>query len=196
MIEFDHFFVFTNPGAPEVDEVLAFGLTEGTSNTHPGQGTANRRIFFHNAMLEFLWVCDKQEVHAPLIQPMQFWQRSQYRHIGFSPFGIGLRPTSQAGLFPSSLPFNTWSYCPPFLPNSLNFEVASNTRSIEPLIFIIPFSGTRPDTLPPNRRQPINHPTKLREITKLCITLPSVEPLSLAVQALDQSKFVTFSSGE
>jgi hypothetical protein len=82
------------------------------------------------------------------------------------------------------------------LPNSLNFEVASNTRSIEPLIFIIPFSGTRPDTLPPNRRQPINHPTKLREITKLCITLPSVEPLSLAVQALDQSKFVTFSSGE
>jgi hypothetical protein len=60
-IEFDHLFVFTTVNAPEVDDILASGFTEGTSNLHPGQGTANRRIFFHNAMLEFLWIADEHQ---------------------------------------------------------------------------------------------------------------------------------------
>jgi hypothetical protein len=40
-------------------------LTEGTPNIHPGQGTANRRFFFRNAMLELLWVNDEQFVQGP-----------------------------------------------------------------------------------------------------------------------------------
>jgi hypothetical protein len=28
---------------------------EDSSNTHPGQGTANRQFFFNNAYLELLW---------------------------------------------------------------------------------------------------------------------------------------------
>jgi Rho-binding antiterminator len=54
--ELDHLFICTTIGAPEADRLVAFGLTEGTPNVHPGQGTANRRFFFHNFMLELLWV--------------------------------------------------------------------------------------------------------------------------------------------
>jgi len=53
-LEFDHMFICTVVDAPEADLLLAFGLTEGASNIHPGQGTACRRIFFRNAMLELL----------------------------------------------------------------------------------------------------------------------------------------------
>lgn len=44
--EIDHLFIASQPGAPEIEEVLALGFLEGTPNVHPGQGTANRRIFF------------------------------------------------------------------------------------------------------------------------------------------------------
>jgi Glyoxalase-like domain len=60
-LELDHLFIFTSVGAREVEQLLKFGLTEGEPNTHPGQGTACRRFFFHNAYLEFLWVHDEQE---------------------------------------------------------------------------------------------------------------------------------------
>ena len=54
---FDHAFVFVGAGAPDADfGLVAAGLVEGTPNIHPGQGTQNRRFFFQNGMIEFLWV--------------------------------------------------------------------------------------------------------------------------------------------
>src|SRR5207249_2167482 len=44
--ELDHVFICTAAGTPEAASLIAFGLTEGTPNTHPGQGTANRRFFY------------------------------------------------------------------------------------------------------------------------------------------------------
>ena len=52
--EFDHLFICADVGAYEANRLASFGLIEGSSNTHPGQGKANRRFFFHNAMLELL----------------------------------------------------------------------------------------------------------------------------------------------
>ncbi len=57
-MELDHVFVCTARDAPEAERLRALGLVEGTSNVHHGQGTANRRFFFANAMLELLWVHD------------------------------------------------------------------------------------------------------------------------------------------
>ncbi len=45
-IELDHFFILTDPGAPQAELLTEIGLVEGTPNDHPGQGTANRRFFF------------------------------------------------------------------------------------------------------------------------------------------------------
>jgi len=59
-IELDHLFVCTTPGAPEAERLVQFGLHEGPPNQHAGQGTANRRFAFANAMIELFWVSDER----------------------------------------------------------------------------------------------------------------------------------------
>jgi hypothetical protein len=49
-IGLDHFFILTEPGAPQAELLSDFGLVEGTANSHQGQGTANRRLCFDFAM--------------------------------------------------------------------------------------------------------------------------------------------------
>ncbi len=68
--ELDHCFIWTEVGAPEADLLIEFGLTEGQSNMHPGQGTANRRFFFENVMLELLWVHNKTEAQSNRVLPV------------------------------------------------------------------------------------------------------------------------------
>ncbi len=63
-LELEHLFVCAAPGAPEADALVQLGLREGPPNTHPGQATANRRFFFFNAMVEFLWVNDLREAQS------------------------------------------------------------------------------------------------------------------------------------
>jgi hypothetical protein len=74
-IELDHVFVCTAVGATEADRLLDSGLTEGTLNSHPGEGTANRRFFFCDAMLELLRVHDEREARSPLVAPSRLWDR-------------------------------------------------------------------------------------------------------------------------
>ena len=53
-MEVDHIYICTDYKAPVGDLLKEFGLIEGTSNIHPGQGTANRRFFFHNLVINNL----------------------------------------------------------------------------------------------------------------------------------------------
>ncbi len=71
--ELDHLFIFTDIDAPAADRLVSFGLTEGTSNVHPEQGTACRRFFFHNCMLELLWVHDPEEAQSVRTRPTHLW---------------------------------------------------------------------------------------------------------------------------
>ncbi|HEY9887782.1 MAG TPA: hypothetical protein V6D02_05230, partial [Candidatus Obscuribacterales bacterium] len=159
-----------------------------------GQGTANRRVFFHNAMLEFLWVRAVAETLTPTIAPLQLAARANHRQTGFSPFGMGLRYAPNAPAI-AALPFATWAYRPPYWPPHLQFEVA-HTHPHEPLIFVMPFRETRPDTLPPAKRQPLDHPSGRREITAVRLTVPAAgEPRSPALQALAALGIVTFATG-
>ena len=48
---------------------------EGASNSHPGQGTTNRRFFFRNAMLALLWIYDAEEAKSEPIRPTRLWER-------------------------------------------------------------------------------------------------------------------------
>ena len=191
MIELDHFFVCTKINAPEIEQVLNCGLIEGRANTHPGQGTANRCIFFRNAMLEFLWVFDEEEVRTPLIAPTHLGEKWRYRETGYSPFGIGFRRKTEQ----KNLPFATWAYCPPYLSSGLQIDIASNTNTEEPMLFIIP-NGSRPDTQSLHRRQPLEHPNKVREITGIEITIPGNKAFSPAIHALQTTELVTFQTGK
>ena len=58
-MQIDHIFCFTDAPQAAAEELLAFGLTEGSNRVHPGQGTANRKFYFENFFLEILWLQDE-----------------------------------------------------------------------------------------------------------------------------------------
>ena len=80
--EVDHFFICTDIGAPMADALASFGWVEGPPNTHPGQGTANRRFNFDNAMLELLWVHDEVEAVSEPARRLHLLERWQGRAAG------------------------------------------------------------------------------------------------------------------
>ncbi|MEM9673575.1 MAG: hypothetical protein ACFB15_16700 [Cyclobacteriaceae bacterium] len=78
-MEIDHIFIFSANQGQEGDQLLDFGLTEGSSRVHPGQGTTNRKFYFENFFLEILYVINKQEIISELTAPTHLWERSQFR---------------------------------------------------------------------------------------------------------------------
>jgi hypothetical protein len=178
--EFDHLFIFTDLGAPEADRLVSLGLVEGTSNPHPGQGTTNRRFFFHNAMLEFLWVCDPEEAKSELIRPTYLWERWANRHSGACPFGFCLHSTKPDL---DSIAFPSWAYRPPYLPEPLSIAVGTNSSVLtEPWLFQTPY-GQPPDRLSTDRAQPLEHPIGWQEITRVESIAPAADFPSPALQA-------------
>ena len=193
-VELDHLFTFTDAGAAAVERLVRFGLREGQPNTHPGQGTACRRFFFHNAYLEFVWVHDEQEVASEWVRPLSFTERSRYRQTGASPFGIILRPARGAAET-VELPFATWALRPPYLPEPLKLDVAENSvDATEPLLFYMSF-GNRADRYPAERRQPLEHAIGFKEITGISMTLPGAQALSKSLQATERIGSARFISG-
>lgn len=82
----DHAYITSSVGAPEAEALVARGFVEGSANVHPAQGTANRRFFFANFMLELLWVADSSE--AANVGHTGLWKRWSERDAGASRFGI------------------------------------------------------------------------------------------------------------
>lgn len=192
-MELDHLFICTSVGAPEVERLTAVGLTEGQSNLHPGQGTACRRLFFHNAYLELLWVHNEEEARGEAVKPLRLWERWRYRQTGYSPFGLCLRPSGR-GDEAGELPFETWAYRPHYLPDPLRIDVAEHPgHPAEPLLFHTSFA-VRPDKYPPERRQPLEHPTGFREITQVNISLPE-QTVSKAMKVIEEEGLVRVSPG-
>ena len=184
-IELDHLFVFCKVNAPEIERILDLGFAEGKSNIHGGQGTANRCIFWQNAMLELLWVSDGEEVSNPIVAPTNLEARSRYDETGFSPFGIGFTRT-QAN---TNLPFTSWAYRPAYLTPPLQIDIASQTQPYEPLLFVIPFN----DKI---YNRSTNHANGTKKITGVEIIIPFTRPFSHAVDILEQQKLVRFVSGK
>jgi Glyoxalase-like domain len=178
VVEFDHLFICTEIGAAAADRLRSLGLMEGSSRTHPGQGTANRRFFFHNAMVELLWVHDPAEAQSEPIQRTRLWERWAQRQEGACPFGLCFRSTAGATAFSS------WAYRPPYLPETLSIAVGTNSEVLtEPMLFQIPF-GQRPDRFPPEQAQPLEHPIGWREITRVEVVSPAGDHSSPELQAV------------
>jgi hypothetical protein len=177
-VEVDHVFVAASVGAPEGDRLVELGLVEGSSLHHPGQGTANRRFFFANAMLELAWVHDAAEARSETLpaRRLHFWERWAGRDGAACPFGVCLRP--QAGVSDVA-PFPAWMYQPTYSPVGL--PIANNsTVDTEPLVFYIPMHR-RMDTAPADRREPYEHALPIRELTSVRISSPGAATLSPAM---------------
>ena len=188
--ELDHVFLWTDAGAPEADRLVAFGLTEGDPNVHPGQGTANRRFFFCNAFLELIWVADATEAQSDLVQPTQLWSRWQGRRSIASPFGVCLRPSQAA----ADIPFPAWEYRPPYLPDPLAIHVAEGVPLAEPWWFYLAF-GRRPDDPAWPKRQPLAHAAGFHEITQVRIARPAAGRPSAVAAAVVKAGIVALSPG-
>ncbi len=194
LFELDHLFVTVPPAAPGIEAVLALGLREGSRNVHPGQGTTNRRIFFHNAMLEFLWLTDAAEAQSKLIRRTRLCERCNPEEPSACPFGICLRPNDPTA-HSTGLPFPTWDYTPPYLPPGASIPVATNSELIhEPLIFCLP-TAVRPEHYPADRQQPLTHSAGLRAITGVVLSMPMVQSPSAALRYLHDAGLVVLRGG-
>jgi hypothetical protein len=193
-VELDHLFICTSIGAPEVEQLAELGLTEGQNNTHPGQGTACRRFFFHNAYLEFFWVHDESKARSEMVKPLRLWERWEYRRTGYSPFGLGVRSLRQTDE-PGKLPFETWAYRPSYLPDPLQIDIAENSGDYrEPLLFHMS-SWQRPDMYPLEQRQPVEHSIGFRKLTGLRISLPE-QKVSKALETVEKIGVATLTLGK
>ena len=178
-----HAFVCTAVGAPEAEDLLNAGLAEGSPNTHPGQGTANRRIFFERGFLELLWVHDEREAQSPLSAPTKLWDRWAERGRTASPFGICLSSPDGAG---SVLPFPSWAYRPDYLSEGRYFIFADNLPLSEPEVFVLswPQDQSSPKT------EPTKHPLGLCEMRSVSIGLPDATSISSALRAISDAGLV------
>jgi hypothetical protein len=162
-IELDHLFVCANPGAPEAEKLVQLGLHEGPPNQHPGQGTANRRFAFANAMIELFWVSDAREAQSQSAQRTLLWERWSGREGNASPFGICLRPVDPQD---TGLPFPAWEYRPAYLPDPLVMHIG-DVGIEEPMWVYLSFMrrAQREEWF-------IEHPIGIGEITGLTLTSP------------------------
>jgi len=160
MIEIDHIFIFSNKGK-ETDELVDFGLTEGSGRTHKGIGTANRRIFFGNFYLEVLWVENEKE--AKSVKKTEIWKRSDFKNNQYSRFGLCLKNTKETDtIFKNSI---KWK--PDFLPENRFVDILTN--EIMPWIFRFP-----PDK---NNKldEPRDHKNGIKKLTKAVFNMTEID---------------------
>lgn len=191
-MELDHVFVCTARDAPEAERLHALGLVEGTPNVHRGQGTANRRFFFANAMLELLWVHDELEAASDAVSRTGLLERWRGRAGPACGVGFCFRPSAVPS---DATPFATWDYRPPYLPPSVGIAVATNSRIVsEPMLFCTPMGG-RPDAAPLARRQPLHHELGIRELTRAALVSPHAERPSAELRAAVEAGLLALRRG-
>jgi len=182
-IELDHFFIFTEPGAPQARLLSDFGLIEGTANKHSGQGTANRRFFFTDSMLELLYVRNEEEAMSGPGNQLRIVDRASGSFA--SPFGIVVRTDSGS----RSPPFPGWNYHPDYFEAGMYFRIGENSELLEePLCISVPFD------LPILSSEPASA-VPFTSVTELRISTPVSRPSSV-LEALAQCERISFHLGE
>jgi hypothetical protein len=188
-LEVDHAFIACEPGAPEADALLQLGFVEGSRNAHPGQGTANRRFFFENFMLELVWVTDRAEATSAQTRRTRLWERCSERRAGVNPFGIVFRA---AGDEASAAPYPTWPYHPSYLPAGVSIEIAEGTTLQEPELFYLPFLR-RSDA---RRLEPMNHVPPVGRLQNLRAGVPKPAELSNASRIAESRGLLNYFQSE
>lgn len=166
-LELDHIFILTQRDAPAAQALIELNLNEGSTNEHPGQGTANRRFFFANVMLELLFVTDTALAETGINHQLGLNRRAS--NPTACPFGIVVRNTSPK----FEEPFASWRYQPSYLPAESYFCIGENSNNLfEPLLICMP-SALEKKTHAPKQCNPG------LSATRMSINLPVSKPSSL-----------------
>ncbi len=157
-MDIDHIFIFTNDNGKIADELVRFGLTEGSSRVHVGQGTTNRKFYFYNFFLEILWVHNEEELKSEITKPTGLWRRAAPNSTT-SPFGLCIVNTDETErLFEKAM-----KYQPSYFPVGLRIDVLSNEQNLNlPWTFRLPFKGHKK-----NETEPTEHKNGIRRLTKV-----------------------------
>ena len=182
-LQLDHIFVCVSPNAPEAEFLIEAGLVEGSSNVHPGQGTANRRFFFDCGFLELIWVHDEVEAKSDSTAPTQLWERWAGRAAGSNPFGMCF---SSANGVRSAPPFETRIYQPGYLAKDQGFLFADRLPLREPEIFIMNW----PRNLRAAGNEPTSHPLGVTEMLSVSVGLHGVASVSSTLRAIRDAGLV------
>lgn len=172
-----HVCVYTSVGAPGAMDLLEAGLVEGSSNTHHGQGTANRRFFFESGFLELLWVHDELEARSTPNAPTRLWERWVERDRAANPFGICF--SSPEGL-DTVLPFPVWTHRPDYLAGERCLLFAENLPLSEPEIFVLSW----PQAPSPPATEPIRNSIGLCEMRSVSVGLPDSISISSSLRRI------------
>lgn len=176
----DHIFIFTNDNGKIADQLVEFGLKEGSNRVHVGQGTTNRKFYFENFFLEILWVHDELEINSELIKPIGLWQRANYHFNDFSPFGLCLVNTDET----DKLFENAFHYQPAYFPEGMTIDILKNEYQPSfPWTFRLPFKGQKK-----NETEPTNHRNGIKELTKVDFFISTINDNNFTQVFLEQEK--------
>jgi hypothetical protein len=183
-MKIDHIIIFTEDKGREAEELLEYGLIEGSSRFHPGQGTANRKFYFENFFLELLYVIDKREVKNELTTPIRLWERANYGETGCAPFGLCLANTRDIDIYFR----NSINYKPAYLPEGYSFDIITNEdHPYLPWTCRLPFTSQQY-----LQNEPLEHPAGIRKLTKVIFGIPGNidhEKINELYNSLSELKF-------
>jgi hypothetical protein len=185
-MDIDHIFIFTGSKGKVADQLVSFGLAEGSSRIHKDQGTTNRKFYFENFFLEILWVHDENEIKSDLVKPTGLWQRANYQTNNFSPFGLCIVNTEETdNLFEKSL-----KYQPTYFPSGLSIDILTNKNQPElPWTFRLPFKEHKK-----NEVEPTVHANGIKRLTKAQFTFKNLYADSFVEKFKNESK-IKFAAG-
>lgn len=175
-MEIDHIFIFSNQGN-ETEELIEFGLTEGSGRVHKGIGTVNRRIFFDNFYLEILWVENKDE--AGSIEEIGILERSNFKNSQYSRFGLCLNNTPET----DQIFENAIQWKPEFLPGNSHVDILTNDRM--PWIFRFPKNRDKKTS------EIRHHKNGIKKLTK-AIFYVSKTGFENELREIEKSSFIEF----
>jgi hypothetical protein len=184
-LELDHVFVAVPEKAPQVSVLTSCGFEEGNRHPHSGQGTASTGVFFENAYLELIWLEDSDAAGSPSVRRTHLYERVDLGHEA-SPFGFGLRKARKGS---QPLPFSTWDYRPPYLPEGASIAMGVNSECLgEPLLFALPWKSG------PGYECP-DHPNGSHAITKVTLGMSGAAHYSAELQRFSELNLVELNRG-
>ena len=155
---------------------------------HPGQGSSNRRFYFANGMLEFLWIHNAEEAVNGPGRDLRLQERAIAANA--SPFGVILRSKNSSSSEHSEIemPFNGWTYQPIYFEPPNAFHVGANSQNIsEPLCIYFPFSMPKSSTSKSEKNTSFT-------ISNVCIYIPS-EDTKEVLNAVDRADRLSIKNG-
>lgn len=184
-MQIDHIFIFTDQPDEAAKELVDFGFTEGSSRTHPGQGTASRKFYFENFFLELLYVTSEEEIKSEKTAPILLWERSRHEENKFSPYGLCLASTSESDILFSNPTLYQPEYLPPdagaleMIPNEFHPQL--------PLTFRWPES----DTSKPFG-EPTTHQNGISKLTRAIFGVEEIPPANNFIIAFEEEPSILF----